>query len=252
MSAPIDSRKLKTTPLLLHAAKAWLLVLCLATPLLAGEPYLAAGHPDGVALLAPPPAPGSEEEAADLEEARAVFKGRTPAEEARAMNDSKMSFALFAPAVGSVFEPGKLPRTHALLQQVKGEIAEIINGPKEHWQRKRPYQLDASLRLGKPEADYGYPSGHSTRGTVYALILAELFPDKQEAILAVGRELGWDRVLLGKHFPTDVQAGRVLGKAIARELLASTTFQHDLAQAKAEIAQTQAEKTAGLEPAASH
>lgn len=234
------------------AAAAWLLFLCLATPLLAGEPYLAAGHPDGVALLAPPPAPGSEEAAADLDEARAVFKGRTPAEEARATKDAKLSFTLFAPAIGSAFEAGKFPTTFALLQQVKSEIAEVINNSKEHWQRKRPYQLDESLKLGSPEADYGYPSGHSTRGTVYALILAELFPDKQEAILTVGRDLGWDRVLLGKHFPTDVQAGRVLGKAIVRELMASPSFQRDLAAAKAEIAQAQVQKTAVLEPAVSH
>ena len=67
-----------------------------------------------------------------------------------------------------------------------------------------------------------------------ALLLAELFPEQKEAILEVGRQIGWDRVLIGKHFPTDVNAGRVLGQAIVRELLASPAFQHDLAEAKAE------------------
>jgi acid phosphatase (class A) len=53
--------------------------------------------------------------------------------------------------------------------------------------------------------------------------------------LEIGRNIGWDRVLIGKHFPTDIYAGRVLGKAIVHELLASPAFQHDLAEAKAEV-----------------
>ena len=66
-------------------------------------------------------------------------------------------------------------------------------------------------------------------------LLAELFPEKKEAILAIGRDIGWDRVLIGKHFPTDIYAARVLGQAIVRELLASPAFQRDFAAAKAEV-----------------
>jgi acid phosphatase (class A) len=219
-----------------RSAAVGVLLLCLASPLRAADPYLAPGHPDGIALLPPPPAPGSEEQAADLEEARTVFKGRTPAQEARALKDASLTFDLFAPAIGPDFDLPRLPRTGALLQEVKTEIKGIIDLPKNHWKRERPCQFDESLSLGKPEKGYSYPSGHSSWGTIYALILAELFPDKQEAILAKGRDLGWDRVLIGKHFPTDVQAGRVLGKAIFRELMDSPSFQHDLAEAKAEIA----------------
>jgi len=215
---------------------AGLLILFLAAPLLADEPYLAAGHPDGVALLAPPPVPGSEEEAADLQEARAVFNSRTADEEARAKRDDNLTFDLFKPAIGPEFDLGKLVRTDALLKKVKAEIAPTINEPKDFWKRKRPYQLDEHLALGKPESSFGYPSGHSARGTVYALVLAELFPEKKDAILEEGREIGWDRVLMGKHFPTDIQAGRVLARAIVRELMANLAFQRDLAQAKAEIA----------------
>jgi acid phosphatase (class A) len=94
--------------------------------------------------------------------------------------------------------------------------------------------MDEQLFVGIREPSYGYPSGHSTRGTVYSLVLAELFPERKDAILAVGRTIGWDRVLLGVHFPTDIYAGRVLGQAVFRELMASPAFQHDLAEAKTE------------------
>ncbi len=210
---------------------------------MAGAPYLAPGHPDGVALLAPPPTTGSAEEAADLIAVRSAFQARTPTEKDRAMKDAGLSFSLFEPAVGPVFQPGKLPKTEALLRKVKAEIGETIDIPKDHWKRKRPYELDPHLALGDPEPSCGYPSGHSTRGTVYALLLAELFPEKTDAILAVGRDIGWDRVLIGKHFLSDIQAGHVLGQAIVRELLASPAFQHDLAEAKAEIRSAQLAST---------
>jgi acid phosphatase (class A) len=197
--------------------------------------YLHPGQPDGIALLAPPPEPGSAEAAADLATVSAAFKGRSADEEARAVRDSSLSFSLFASGIGPEFRPENLPKTHQLLQKVKKEIGIIIDTPKNHWKRRRPYELDKDLSLGQPETSFSYPSGHSTRGTVYSLVLAELFPDRREAILAIGRDIGWDRVIIGKHFPTDIYAGRVLGKAIVREFLASPEFQRDLAAAKAEL-----------------
>ena len=68
-----------------------------------------------------------------------------------------------------------------------------------------------------------------------SLLLAELFPEKREAILEYGRSIGWYRVIMGKHFPTDIYAGRVLGRAVVRELMKSPAFQRDFAAAKAEV-----------------
>ena len=216
-------------------ALALCLLLLVALPVLGESHYLRPGHPDGVALLAPPPAAGSAEEAADLASVRTVFKARTPAEEARAIRDANLSIFLFEPAIGSFLKPGRLPKTEALFQRVKKDLGAPINAVKDHWKRRRPYHLDGSLAVGSPEPDYGYPSAHSTRGTVQALLLAELFPEHKEAILEMSRELGWDRVLLGKHFPTDIYAGRVLGQALVRELLVSPAFQRDLVEAKTEV-----------------
>jgi acid phosphatase (class A) len=199
--------------------------------------YLQNGAPNGIALLPAPPKPGSPEEAADLETVRSVFEARTDAEKSRAFKDSALSFALFAPAIGPEFDLEHLPQTRALLQQVKKEIGIVIDIPKDHFKRKRPYLLDPHLSLGDPEPSFSYPSGHSTRGTVYSMVLAELFPRKKEPILEFGRTIGWDRILIGKHFPTDVYAGRVLGQAIVKQLLSSPKFQQDLAAARAEIKQ---------------
>jgi acid phosphatase (class A) len=213
-----------------------LLLLCLASPLRASDRYLESGRLDGVALLAPPPAPGSEEEAADLQMSREVVKSRTSAQTVIAIEDMKRNLFNFAQAVGPIFQPGKFPKTEALLAKVRTETSAVVTASKNYWKRPRPYEMDASLAFGTPETSSSYPSGHSTVGTVQALVLAELFPDRREAILALGRRIGWDRVLTGYHFLTDVRAGRVLGQAIVREMMANPRFQHDLASAKAEIA----------------
>ena len=165
------------------------------------------------------------------------------------MKDATLSIFNFEPAIGPVLQRGKLPRTEALFEKVKKEISEAINIPKDHWKRLRPYQMDKDLTLGKGEPSASYPSGHSTRGTVQSLILAELFPEKREAVLEFGRTIGWDRVLIGKHFITDVRAGRVLGQAIVRELMKNESFQHDLAEAKAEIKAAQAQMAEVAVPA---
>jgi acid phosphatase (class A) len=216
---------LATALVALSAAQVW-----------ADGPYLTPGHPDGVALLAPPPVLGSDEEAADLATARMVFKSRTPELTKRAETSASLSLFNFAPIIGPEFKEGKFPKMEALFATVKTNIADYINIPKKHWKRLRPCQVDPELDgVGEKESSPSYPSGHSTRGTVQALMLAELFPEKREALLTFGRQIGWDRVLIGKHFPTDVQAGRVLGQAIMREMMANPAFQHDLAAAKEEV-----------------
>ena len=82
-SNPQSSARPRVISCALLAALLW---LSFATPLLADDSYLRPGQPDGVALLGPPPLPGSAEAAADLACARMVFKGRTAAAGIAAMN----------------------------------------------------------------------------------------------------------------------------------------------------------------------
>ena len=128
------------------------LVLFATLSLRAENYYLTPGHPDGVTLLAPPPAAGSAEEAADLASVRAVVKARTPAEEAQAIKDANLSIFLFEPAIGPFLKPGKLPKTEALFQKVKQDLGQPINTVKDYWKRRRPYQVDEHLSAGSARA----------------------------------------------------------------------------------------------------
>jgi acid phosphatase (class A) len=75
---------------------------------------------------------------------------------------------------------------------------------------------------------FSYPSGHATRGTLLARILAELAPERREALLRVGHQIGYDRVVGGVHYPSDVLAGDRLGDAVADALLADPDFRRQL------------------------
>ncbi len=62
--------------------------------------YLRAGHPDAATLVAPPPLPDSAEQAADLEEVRAVYHAASDADKQAAYSEKKFSVFNFAAAVG--------------------------------------------------------------------------------------------------------------------------------------------------------
>ncbi len=219
------------------------LALVAAVPLRAApapSSYLAGSHTDVLTLLAAPPTAGSAEDKADLESAYAVASTATPEQVAEAKDEVKLSPFHFAPVIGPWFQAGKFPKLEALFKEVETETKAVTSKGKKSWQRLRPYIVDPvrfphAVEHEKP-TDYSYPSGHSTRGTVYALVLAELFPAQRDALIAKGREVGWLRVQGGVHYPTDIYAGRVLGQALARDFLANASFQSDLTAVKAELA----------------
>ena len=222
-----------------------LVAVLLLTAATLNADYLPSGKPDVVALLAPPPAPGSAEDRADLEQSFAVSSAAPDRLVARARGEDNLNIFHFAPAIGSWFQSGKFPKMEAFFKQVEKEAKTVTGVGKTYWKRLRPYHVDPARfnRAIEDEyyTDYSYPSGHSTRATVFALLLADVFPDKRDGILMKGRESGWLRVIGGVHYPTDVYAGRVLGQAIVRELKASPAFQTDFEAVKAEAVSVRAE-----------
>ena len=210
------------------------------TPLHAAETaYLADGKPDAIALLAPPPLPDSPEQAADMAEVVAVYHACSSNDMAAAYSEKKFDIFSFMPAIGGFFQPGKFPKTEAFFGRVQAGAETVTDGAKDFYKRPRPYTTDPSLANGKLEKSFSYPSGHSTESMVLALVLADLFPDQHDAIIAKARSIGWHRVEIARHYPTDIYAGRVLAQAIVREMKTNPDFQKDFAGVKAEIAAAQ-------------
>ncbi len=201
-----------------------------------GLHYLPAGKPDAVALLAPPPQLGSAEQATDLDEVRAVYRAATPQDKAVAAGWHRFDAFTFTPAIGAFFVSSNLPVTTAFFHRVQTDAETVTDHAKRFYRRPRPFVTDPSLANGKLEHSFGYPSGHSTESMVLALVLADLFPARHDAIIAEARSIGWHRVMIARHYPTDIYAGRVLAQAIVRQMKASPGFQKDFAAARAEIA----------------
>lgn len=211
--------------------------LALATvPLQAKElHYLQPGQPDAIALLAPPPLANSPEQSADLAEVESVAHSASKPDIAAAMSEHKLGVFTFTPAIGGFFQPGKYPEAEKFLRDVLKDGDLVAEGAKEFWKRPRPYKLDPTLAAGKLEKSFSYPSAHSTESMVLALVLTDLFPEKKDAILAKARAIGWHRVQIGRHYPTDIYAGRVLAQAVVREMKKNPDFQKDFAAAKAQL-----------------
>jgi len=201
--------------------------------------YLADGKPNATSLLTPPPLPGSAEQAADMAEVRAVYHAASSNDIAAAYSEKKFSVFNFAPAVGAFFQSNNLPKTTIFFEHVQKDATAVTDNAKDFYKRPRPYVTDPSLANGKLEKSFSYPSGHSTESMVLALVLADLLPDKQDAIIAGARNIGWHRVEIARHYPTDIYAGRVFAQAIVRQMKKSDEFQKDFAEAKAEIAAAQ-------------
>ncbi len=201
--------------------------------------YLKAGKPDAASLLAPPPLLDSPEQAADMAEVHAVSSAASSADVAAPPSAKSFTVFNFAEAAGPFLVESNLPKTAAFFEKVQSDAAAITDAGKDFFKRPRPYNIDPTLANGKLEKSYSYPSGHSTESMVLALVLADLLPDKHDVIVAHARTMGWHRVEIARHYPTDIYAGRVLAIAIVKQFKKSDAFQKDFDAAKAELAAAQ-------------
>jgi acid phosphatase (class A) len=205
----------------------------------AGKPhYLPADALDAIGLLPAPPAADSEEACAERDFMVALQDRRTPAQIARCRSEVKVTLAAFASVLGPWCTEEGLPRVAELLKRAEHDALYFADQAKDHFQRKRPAAEDPRIQIAVVnEATPSYPSCHSTRGMLCALLLAEMAPRQREALLARGREVGWDRVIAGMHPPSDIVAGRVVAQAVAQALLANRRFRDELLAARRELEQ---------------
>ena len=122
---------------------------------------------------------------------------------------------------------------------------------KNRYQRARPFTVNAAPTSTPAEEaflrkDGSYPSGHSAVGWGWALILAEIAPERADAILARGRAFGQSRVVCNVHWLSDTEEGRLMASATVAKLHDQPDFRADLEAARSEVA---AARTKGLHPA---
>lgn len=196
--------------------------------------YLTPTSIDFVKLLPAPAKVDSQEYKAELETVLRVQESRTEAEIARAQSEQKLKITAFQSVLGATLTAENFPLTAKLLKHAESDSKVFSGAAKDYFARPRPKHDSRVKPVVEGEDEPAYPSGHATRGILFASILAELDPEHRDALMERGREIGWDRVLAGLHHPSDIVAGRVLGQAVFQAALANPEFQKDLAAAKAE------------------
>jgi membrane-associated phospholipid phosphatase len=86
------------------------------------------------------------------------------------------------------------------------------NGLKDLFRQPRPFQLDPAVKLDNATG-YGLPSFHTMEATIMWGMFAMWFKKKWLWAVAISMVvlIGFSRIYLGVHFPTDVLAGFILG-----------------------------------------
>lgn len=154
----------------------------------------------------------------------------------------------FGEAFGMPITKETSPALYKLLYTMQQDSGSLATAEaKEHYMRTRPFVFwnehtstpDHEEALAK---NGSYPSGHTAIGWATALVLAEINPARATEILKRGFEFGQSRVIVGAHYQSDVDAGRVMGAAIIPILQNNKDFRKQLEKAKKEFKKNQKKK----------
>ena len=216
--------------------------------------YLArSALPDSLALLVPPPARGSAAWEADEEAYRSTRALRGSGRWKQAIDDAALGFpkaaGAFSCALGVSITPQETPRAYLLLRRTLVDSALATYAAKDRYARERPFIANSQPSCTPAEEaslakEGSYPSGHAALGWAWALVLAELVPERTDALLQRGETYGQSRVICGVHWQSDIDAGRLVAAGAVARLHAEPAFLADMQAARQEIRQAQAARVA--------
>ncbi|WP_437609339.1 acid phosphatase [Erwinia sp. V71] len=120
----------------------------------------------------------------------------------------------------TAYDKGELGKAAALIKA--SEIS--TSAAKKHFNYPRPFLVqgnsihlvpdDVIVKDNKPYTAGGgsFPSGHTNTGYTDALLLAEMIPERFDALVARGARYGYSRIVLGVHYPLDVMGSRMIAQ----------------------------------------
>jgi len=92
----------------------------------------------------------------------------------------------------------------------------LTQGPvKSYFLRQRPWAvLEEDIVIGKRTTDSSFPSGHTAGSFAAALAMSHCYPRHRPLLLGLAAGVGFSRVYLGHHYPSDVIGGVVIGTVV--------------------------------------
>jgi len=181
-------------------------------------------------LIPPPPATGSPAAQADIDAVLALQDHPTQAVLDHAEKTVSFTVFTYQESLGERFSVAAFPKTDKFFRHLGEEANARKNYLKNRYKRERPYMTYPGLvkELVTEEQGWSYPSGHSTRAWLFALVLGTLDPSHRNAFLCSAMQVCDDRVLGGMHYPSDMMASRILAEGLYRELMKDPHFKADL------------------------
>lgn len=211
--------------------------------------------PDSLMLLGAPPAKDSAAFARDEEARQAALALKKSARWDLAHQDADLVFPRpaqnYSCALGVRIDESTTPVIYQMMQRLLTDAGLSTYGVKNKYQRVRPFALhqEGTCTPGDEDLlrnDGSYPSGHTAVGWAWALVLAQISPERSNELLARGLSFGQSRVICNAHWQSDVDAGRVMGAATVARLQSDAAFQADIQAARQELEKAKAAQ--GNEP----
>jgi acid phosphatase (class A) len=205
-------------------------------------PTVAATTPalDVLPLLPPAPAPGALADKQDVSAMLVLQAKRTQAMCDFAQADVDSSLKRFVAPLGLTLN-GDTVQSEALMKTLIMRLRTASDIAKNHYKRPRPYNHGAGLVacISKaPASSYSYPSDHAALGYMMAHMLSQIIPEQQAKWQARAAEYGRSAIVGGVHYPSDVEAGRIMGLALAEHALQDPAVQAQLQLARPELRRT--------------
>lgn len=194
---------------------------------------------------------------------------------ARAIADSELTCLRFADVLGPDFNAARAPLAVYFLNRAALAGASASGPGKTYWWRPRPYMASRRVRpladvapgalegpgpfaefdavcapSGPPRPSRerrtvaqhdalrghtSYPSGHTAFGTSCAILLAGMVPEKRAELFQRGRDYGESRRIVGAHYPTDLEAGRIVATVAIAQMQQNAGFRADFERARVQL-----------------
>lgn len=149
----------------------------------------------------------------------------------------------YGEAIGIELTADKYPEMYRLFSRLHLTEQQGGASAKRYFHRVRPYQQykepTSVPRHENPEDFTSYPSGHTHASWLVGLALMVIDPAHAEEIMKVAYELGQSRVIVGFHYQSDVDAGRLCGSVTFARLQSMPEYQKMMEKAVKEFKKNQ-------------